>query len=67
MKVESDTYEECSELRPVVEPTGNQGWEKEDYYRPLPMTNKEVIQSWPEHYEQGLGRNDCLQDLAGSY
>jgi hypothetical protein len=41
-------------------------WEKEDYYRPSPMTKGEVIQSWPEHCGQGLDRNDCLQDLAGS-
>jgi hypothetical protein len=48
----------------IVEPTGHQGWEKEDSYRPSPMTNKELIQSWPEHCEQGLGRNDCFRDLA---
>ncbi len=50
----------------MVEPTGHQGWENEDSYRPSPMTNKELIQSWPEHCEQALGRIDRFWDLAGS-
>jgi hypothetical protein len=42
------------------------GLGKEDCYRPLPMTNREAIQLWPELCEQGQGRNTCLEDLAGS-
>ena len=42
------------------------GWEKGDSYHPLPTKNKGVIQPWPKHCAQGLGRNDCLKDSAGS-
>jgi hypothetical protein len=27
---------------------------------------REVIQSWPEHCERELGKNDCLKGSAGS-
>jgi hypothetical protein len=36
----------------------HQDWEIEDFYPPLPLTNRAVIQSWPEHCEQGLGKRD---------
>ena len=58
--------QQYSQLQPVEETTGHQGWEKEDYHPPLPRTSKGVIQSWPGHCELELRRNGCSQDLAGS-